>query len=833
MTQQGTMDIKKAISLHQAGHLDQARAAYIHILQTNPDHAEATHFLGMLEHHAGNGQLGLKHLYKSVEIAKNIGYFYSNLGNTLKDLGFLKEAIQAYQQGIQIDPNFVITRYNLARLWGQQGNLAEAIQELDNAIKIDASFVEAWKLLGKFQNQSGQPHQAKVSLQQAILLRPQDPELWFHLSECHNALAEWEHSRKALEQALKTKPHFPEAINNLGLVFKELGKFEEARRCFQQAIQMDPGFLDPLNNLGQLAREKGRKEESWNLHQQALRLNPQDAQSHFCLANLLVDLGKLELAVEHFQKALQIRPNFPQALNNLGNVLMSLKRNDEARDVFEEAIGSKPDFYEAHANLGNLNKEIGFPDLAEKAILEAIRLKPDFAAGYSNLGNAYFDQGKFELALEHYRKGIELGQDTGDFVSNYLFCLNYGPDFSDQWVAEEHNRLCKEKFGHLRSHEPFALAPNPRKRLRIGYVSPDFGAHPVARFMHPILKHHDRSRFEVFVYSLRYLKDPVTRICQQEVENWRDHYGSDDEELAQAIRKDRIDVLFDLVMHSRDCRPRLFARKPAPVQIAYLAYPGTTGLPTMDYRITDPFLDPPEPDQGPFIEVPKRMPNSWWCYMPPLETSIPTPGESPFSQNGYITFGCLNNFIKVHDVIKEKWAQILRNHPESKIIIHVKKGNHRKNLINFFEERGISAKRIEMIGYQDTLPYFETYLKIDIALDTYPFAGGTTTCDALYMGIPVVTWSGNRIVSRGGESILRTIGHPEWIAKSGEDYVQKATELAAQKERLGHLRKSLRETMLQSPLMDAKRFTKHFEDIIESSFDTHQKKTQPPSPFVP
>jgi predicted O-linked N-acetylglucosamine transferase (SPINDLY family) len=303
------------------------------------------------------------------------------------------------------------------------------------------------------------------------------------------------------------------------------------------------------------------------------------------------------------------------------------------------------------------------------------------------------------------------------------------------------------------------------------------------------------------------------------VDHWRETYGKSEEEVAGLIRRDQIDILVDLTMHARDCKPGLFARKPAPVQVSYLAYGGTTGLEAIRYRLTDIHLDPPgQPTPG-FHEEPLRLPVCWWNYQVPPEPHVRMPEVQPppCLKNGHITFGSLNNFVKLNPVTRDTWARLVASVPGSHLILHMKESRIRKEVLAFFEERGVHPDRVHIIGYQDGPNYIRTYHTMDIALDPFPFAGGTTTFDALWMGVPVVTLTGDRPVGRGGLSILSTLGHPEWVGKDIEDYIRVGRELAADPARLATLRANLREEISASPLMDSPRFAreveKHFREI--------------------
>jgi len=355
---------------------------------------------------------------------------------------------------------------------------------------------------------------------------------------------------------------------------------------------------------------------------------------------------------------------------------------------------------------------------------------------------------------------------------------------------------------------PFSTEANPAKRLKVGYVSPDFRDHVVGRLLLPLLENHDRSSFEVFCYADVTTADSMTDRLQKCASHWQVTFGDSDAQLAQRIREDRIDILIDLTMHMASNRLLAFARRAAPLQVTYLAYCSTTGLETMDWRLTDPFLDPPGTDQW-YCERSYRLPRTYWCYQAPPEAPdiAPLPAESA----GHITFGSLNNFCKVSRPAIETWGKILLALPDSRLILHAHEGAHRQRTKDLFSSSGISPDRIEFVAFEPMERYVRQYHRIDIALDSFPYAGGTTTFDALWMGTPVVTLNGKTAVGRGGVSILSNLGLPELIAGNPQQYIEIALKLARDHSALKAMRQSLRQRMPASPLMDAAQFAREVE----------------------
>lgn len=817
---QSSDQLQHAIAVHQSGQLPQARQLYQAILAGDPRNAGACHFLGMLEHQAGNLQQGLELLEAAVHLEPLEGFFLVNYANLLKDLGRPDDSERAFLRAIELQPNDPVTHYNLGHLYQLWGKWPQALAYFRGSVVADPDFVFGWNKLAATHLRLNQVAEAEHAARKAVALAPDQAAGWFHLADCQSRAKLWGESCESLERAIALQPVFPEAYNNLGMAYRELGRLNQARQAFLKALDQQSRFADPCVNISRLAQDAGALEEAGNWLTRALNLEPDNPQAHFAMGNFLVKLGREHEGATYLRQAITLKPDFADALNNLGNILLTLQRHDEGLEAFQRAIACRPDYHEAYANLGNLHREARFPDLAEQALLQSIRLKPDFAAAHSNLGNAYFDQGKIDLAIESYKKGIDLGQDDQEFVPNYLFALNYSVNLSAAEIGAEHRRLCSQKYDSLGSNAPpHPNTRDPGRRIRVGYVSPDFWMHPVARFMLPLLEHHNKEGFETFAYYTRMLRDGITDECKKRVDHWRDTHGKSEEELAALIRRDQIDILVDLTMHSRDCKPGLFARKPAPVQVSYLAYGGTTGLEAISYRLTDIHLDPPgQPTPG-FHEEPLRLPVCWWNFQLPPEPHVRMPEVQPppCLKNGYVTFGSLNNFVKVNPVTRLAWARLVASVPGSRLLLHMKQSRIRDEVLGFFEKNGVSSDRITIIGYQDGPSYIRTYGTMDIALDPFPFAGGTTTFDALWMGVPVVTLAGDRPVGRGGLSILATLGRPEWVGHSIDEYVEIAMKLASSPDQLAAIRQGLRVEIQNSPLMDSARFAreveKHFRDI--------------------
>jgi protein O-GlcNAc transferase len=361
------------------------------------------------------------------------------------------------------------------------------------------------------------------------------------------------------------------------------------------------------------------------------------------------------------------------------------------------------------------------------------------------------------------------------------------------------------------ARRPHGNSPEPDRRLRIGYVSPDFREHPVARFVLPLFREHDRGQVEVFTYSDVTRQDPVTRMLRDHVDQWRDVATLRDEQLADLVRADEIDILVDLAAHSGHNRLLAFARKPAPVQVTYLAYCSTTGVDAIDYRITDRFLDPPE-EPSQYTEASIYLPHCYWCYSAPPLGGLPATERRP----GPPTFGCLNNFAKVSDVTLGLWMKLLRRVPEARLLVYARTEAHRDRVRRALREASVDETRAAFVGRQSLANYLQTYSEIDVALDPYPYGGGTTTCDALWMAVPVVSLAGRTAVSRAGSTLLSNVGLEDLVARSEAQYIELAAGLIRDTDRLAQLRGELRRSLESSPVMDARQFARDFEAALRT-----------------
>jgi len=558
----------------------------------------------------------------------------------------------------------------------------------------------------------------------------------------------------------------------------------------------------------------GRLAEAERAYREILRSEPEHADSLHLLGVIAMQSGDLASALSLVQRAVGLRPDAAVCRNSLGQVLDRLGRRDEAARCYEAAIELDPGYAEAYNNLGFLLARQDRLTDADALYQKAIDLDPRYAEPHTNRGNLLKDRGELDAAIACYRRAIELRPDLSALHSNLLLPLHYHPGYSPADLLREHRAWAERHVAPLAAaRRPHENVPDPERRLRVGYVSPDFREHSVARFVLPLFREHDRRQVEVVGYSDAPAPDAVTRLVREQVDRWRDVATLGDEKLAEVVRADGIDVLVDLAAHSGHNRLLVFARKPAPVQVTYLAYCSTTGVDAIDYRLTDRFLDPPE-QRGDYTEASLHLPHCYWCYSaPPLPETRRPPTEH---HAGQPTFGCLNNFAKVTDVTLELWARLLRRVPEARLLVYARTEAHRARVRRALRSASVDESRAGFVGRQPLADYLETYRQIDVALDPHPYCGGTTTCDALCMGVPVVSLAGRTAVSRAGATLLSNVGLAHLVTRTPEQYVEVAAALIRDAAGLAALRRELRERIESSPVMNARQFARD----VEAAFRT-------------
>jgi protein O-GlcNAc transferase len=607
----------------------------------------------------------------------------------------------------------------------------------------------------------------------------------------------------------------------LALQHHRAGRLQEADDLYRQILSQDSAHAGALHLAGLVAHQRGRDDLAVDLIRKAIVLNPASPEAHVNLGNALRDMGQLDEAVTAYREAIALNPKLPEAHNNLGNALRDKRQPNEALAAFSQAIALRPRYAEAHGNIGSTLRDMGRLDEAIAAFREAIVLNSSLPGAFANLGNALKDSGQLDDAIAAYRQAVALNPTCAQTHSNLLLALLNHSGYDAAAIAEEHRAWSRQHAEPLRkSILPHDNDRDPDRRLRVGYVSRDFYDHAVSRFLPPLFRHHDRAACRIICYSDVSRPDAVTERLRACVDEWHNIVGLSDERVAAKIRQDKIDILVDLAGHTAGNRLLVFARKPAPVQITYLGYPATTGLSQIDYRLTDAFADPPGETESLHSEKLWRLPNCNWCFAEPEDS----PPVRTSRADGPIHFGTFNNLTKASPFVMDLWAAILKATPSSRLIFKSRGlgvPSVRSRIIYFFESRGVQADRLDLRGSgQDTPTHLDAYNQMDISLDTFPYHGTTTTCDALWMGVPVVTLAGKSHISRVSVSLLSCLGLSFLVAQSHEEYVSFAVRLANDLPRLADLHRTLRDKMRASPLMDAPKFARNIEAAYRRMWHT-------------
>ena len=722
--------------------------------------------------------------------------------------GDLTAARRLYSEVLAVDRAHHLTLFRLGLLELQEGHrqaaatrLGEAAERAPGNAAYQLGLAQALQALERWAD-------AAAALERVLEIEPDSFDAHFALGVVRQRAGQLAAAQVAYRSALVRKPDDPSTLGNLGSVLRELGEVDAAIGFLERATSIEPLASSHAINLGIAFSGRGDYAAA-ETHLRAVLVREADnADAAFNLGNALRGLGQPREALEQYRYAVTLRPGYAQASNNLGNLLKELGDFAAAKAAFDAALIARPTYVVALNNAGCLERTLGRLDAAEDLLRRGLELEPRHPALHDNLGNVLKDAGALEEAIDHYRRALEIDPGSSTTHSNLAYALSF-QCAEPRPILEECLRW-GSRFAAPLEHCATGSARDrsPDRQLKVGYVSGDFREHCQSLFTLPLLTHHDARAVEIFCYSSVERPDEWTRRIESHADVWREARALDDSALAGLIRRDGIDILVDLNMHMANGRPLLFARKPAPVQIAWLAYPGTTGIGPMDYRLSDPRLDP-EGFEHHYSERTLHLPDTFWCYDPQNENI--EVNALPALERGHLTLGCFNNPCKLTDRTLRLWAPVMGAIPGARLKLMAPAGRHRRRLIERLRAAGIDAGRLSFVEFRPREEYLRFYHDVDFGLDTIPYNGHTTSLDALWMGVPIVTRTGNTCVGRAGLSQLFHLDLLDLVASSDEAFVACTIALASDLDRLGALRRSLRESMRRSPLMDAARFAHNIE----------------------
>jgi protein O-GlcNAc transferase len=699
-------------------------------------------------------------------------------GNRAESEGRPGEACELYRKALAAHPGYARAHLNLGVALEAMGRGDAALQAYRDALAAEPASPFAHYNLGKLLLTRGDAAAAASHLRAAVDGKDDFVDARVVLASALEVTGDSEGALAALAAALERKPDYAGAWYNYALTLQKLGRAADAESALRRAVALEPSDA-AVFQLAKLLRARGAFDEGEALLRGMIERAPDMAEPHVALGEALKERGELDAAVAEMAIALRLRPDWAELWLMYAEVLKAAQRLPEC----------------------------------EAAVRRALTLDESVSAAYRLLGGVLVDQLRVEEALEVYAAGRRF--DPRGYVDVCeLFVLNFHEGIDAEALFERH-RAFGERFE--REHPPrflrFANRPDPERRLRIGYLSGDFRAHPVGWAFLPLLEHHDRAVCEAYCYSVHDAADRFTRRMAEHADRWRNVALLPASEVADIIHRDGIDLLVDLSGYGGIPTFDVMAHRPAPVQASWLGYLSTSGLTRIDYRITDAYADPPGVAERFHTEKLLRLPHSQWCYREVVPTA--PPAAPPCLRNGFVTFGAFNQSAKISPGARRVWAEILKRVPRARLrIVGVPPGAATRTVLEDFARHGVAADAVTVEPRLALEDYFRAIGEVDIALDPMPYSGGTTTCDTLWMGTPVVAMTGDRSVSRSAASILSVLGLEAWIASSPEDYIERAVALASQPDS----RRGLRERMRASPLMDEARFARDMEALYRQAW---------------
>ncbi|WP_374350784.1 tetratricopeptide repeat protein [Chitinimonas sp.] len=651
---------------------------------------------------------------------------------------------------------------------------------------------------------------------------PDDLELLNNLAVAYLRTGDAEHGRPLLERVAELTPQDKGVLLNLGVACQLRWELHGALTFFKRAYAIDPNDIGVCVNLGLTLERMGRPAEAAVYYNRAIKIDPNQSDIHCYFGVAMMAQNQLDKAEKAFKDCLAINAEHAEALQGLANLYRRRQDKVKARELYEQAMQSKPDWVPLYPMLASLLIEMEAFDDAANVLERGFELAPMELGLWMSKASLRLKRGDIAGAMEVYREIMANSPSDPGSSSGVLFCMNYDVTLTPAELAEHYKNWDAQFTRHLRDDQfQFPNSREPGRKLRIGYVSGDFRQHSVGFFAEPIICNHDKQRFEVYCYANLGHVDSVTQRIMAKADHWRWIADMPDKAVIEMIKIDQIDILIDLSNHTAYNRLFTFAAKPAPVQMTWIGMPTTTGLSAIDYRISDPYMDPPGMTEALHSEKLLRLAHSGWCYVPADIGRDIEVGPLPASKNGYLTFASFNAFGKINTQVIELWGKLVSAVPGSVLYMYTG-GKDADETLNekvkrVFKACGFPMEQLRLFGSKPMKDFLAFHNEIDIALDPFPYNGGTTTAHSLWMGVPVLTLAGVKPIQRMGVSMNTNAGVPEFIANSAEEYVEIAERFARDLPALAKVRAGLRAAMQASPLMDAELVTRDLEaGLIEA-----------------
>lgn len=750
-------------------------------------------------------------------------------GQCLTHLGQLEEAVAAFDAALRLEPNSAPAVRARAGALVRQERWADAASCLREALERDACNSELRVELARCLTErgvqvklSGQP--AKQLFLDALQASESYPQAYFHIGVEHSEAEEHAQAKAMYSKAVQLLPSYVEAWNNLGVACRNLKEPDLAVEAYGMALKTNKNCTKTRENMAIALLEVGcqslqRKDykRASSVLKRALTFNSQNVDVFFNLGVMYAEVQKYDRALVQYELATRLDPKHTTAYNNLGVIHRRQGNMEAAIHCFEMALKADASMTLASKNLGAVYGHVGRMADSIRLTKIAVEANPQDAEALNNLALLNRDQGDVDICIEHLDKCLSLDPSNIHAWSNRLMTLNYPSEKSREEVFQAHKDWgCQLERRVPATYSSWEAPSSDAEPIRVGYISPDFYSHSVSYFIHAALQYHDPSRVHVTCYSDVAVEDDKTRLFRSFVPRWRSIVGLPDDEVAKMIHADSIDIIVDLTGHTGNNRLAALARRPAPVVVTWVGYPHTTGLTRVDYRISDEHADPPiEP--GLTTEKLAYLPECFLCYTPP-ESAPPVSLRPAQETYGCPTFGCFNNLAKVSTLTVRLWSRVLHEVPDARLFLKSKAlrcPEAQDKFRRLFAAHGVQPERLDLSGLQpQTGGHLQMYSLVDVALDTAPYAGTTTTCEALYMGVPVLTLRGSGIHAQSvGASLLSAVQLGDLAASTEDDFVQKAGLLARDLRRLAALRAGLRTRMLRSVLCNGQKHTAELERL--------------------
>lgn len=840
--------LELALACHRSGRLDEAEKAYRQVLAADANNVDALHFLGVLAYQRKDYRRASELITQALSHNAGNPAAHNNLGNVLQAQSKLDDAMRCYLEALALQPDYADALCNLAALFQTRGDPGKAASCYRRALSAAPGHAAARANLERLLQDEETGVQELLSDQRRS--ETADADAHISLGRRFKARGALDKAVAHYDKALALAPDSAAALYYLGNARMDAGECDEAIACYHRALAINPDLADAHVNLGNALQRRGRLDEAFESYRRALSLQPEMPEAHFNLGNAHKDRGELDEARACYVRALALAPDFVAAYVNLGNVIVRQGRPQQAVAYFRTALALEPEMSETLYNLGMASHRAGLFAAAKASLTKYVRTAPDdktalttladthrnlneldaaracyervlaidpaAAEAHNGLGNVLRNQARHESAIAHYELAVQNDAHPVVAFQNLLFCMMCMGNYSAREIYDKHREFA-ERFERplLPLQRPHENEPDPQRRLRLGYVSPDFRSNVVAHYVEPILRNHDRKSFEVSCYFTGAIRDDLTGLVSSVVDRWHDVHALSDDEIAKLIRAQRIDVLVDLCGHGPGNRILALARKPAPIQINYLDYSATTGLASIDYRLTTEYCDPSGRSEQYYSERLHRLPRTYWTYNPSVCLPV---SPLPLKSNGYATFGSFNLYYRVTAEVLEVWSRLLERVAGSRLlIVGVAPGSTQEALFDVLRRAGIARERIcahDVVSYET---YNQLMSSVDIALAPFPYNGATTMLDCLWNGLPVIAKQGKEtFYSRMGCSLLSELGLSRLIASDGSDYVRIAASLANDLPELERLRDTLRHKVEHSAMRDFRGFT----TALESAYRT-------------